>query len=115
MQWALIHEAQERIQRSAATRPGARELITYFVGQVVGSLNEVKSARQVVLDMVEEYIDVDDVRVVTLHRVIATGRASGIETVRELGGLIEIRDGLVVSQWIYLDRSDALKAAGLEA
>ena len=63
---------------------------------------------------VEEYIDVDDFRVVTLHRVIATGRASGIETVRELGGLIHIRDGLVVSQWIYLDRSDALKAAGLE-
>jgi NAD(P)H-dependent flavin oxidoreductase YrpB (nitropropane dioxygenase family) len=58
LQWALIHEAQERIQRSAATRPGAGELITYFVGQVVGSLNEVKSARQVVLDMVEEYIEV---------------------------------------------------------
>jgi ketosteroid isomerase-like protein len=62
---------------------------------------------------VDEYIDVDDFRVVTLHRVIATGRASGIETVRELGGLIEIRDGLVVSQWIYLDRKDALEAAGL--
>ena len=41
-------------------------------------------------------------------------QASGIETVRDLGGLIHIRDGLVVSQWIYLDRSDALKAAGLE-
>jgi hypothetical protein len=52
-------------------------------------------------------------RVVTLHKVIATGRASGIETVRELGGVIEIRDGLVVSQWIYLDRSEALEAAGL--
>jgi ketosteroid isomerase-like protein len=62
---------------------------------------------------VDEYIDVDDFRVVTLHRVIATGRASGIETVRELGGLLEFRDGLVVSQWIYLDRKDALEAAGL--
>ena len=50
---------------------------------------------------------------VTLHRVIATGRASRIETVRELGGLIEIRDGRVVSQWIYLDRNEALEAAGL--
>lgn len=62
---------------------------------------------------VDEFIDVDECRVVTLHKVIATGRASGIETVRELGGLIEIRDGLVVSQWIYLDRSEALEAAGL--
>jgi ketosteroid isomerase-like protein len=62
---------------------------------------------------VDEYIDVDDVRVVTLHKVVATGRASGIETVRELGGLIDIRDGLVVSQWIYLDRDEALEAAGL--
>ena len=32
---------------------------------------------------------------------------------RELGGLIEIRDGRVISQWIYLDRSEALQAAGL--
>src|SRR3954451_4559310 len=32
---------------------------------------------------VDEYIDVDDSRVAMLHRVIATGRTSGIETVRE--------------------------------
>ena len=62
---------------------------------------------------VDELIDVDESRVVTFHKVIATGRTSGIETVRELGGLIEIRDGRVVSQWIYLDRSEALQAAGL--
>jgi ketosteroid isomerase-like protein len=63
---------------------------------------------------VDELIDVDDHRVVTLHRVIATGRNSGIQTVRELGGLLEIRDGLIVKQWIYLDRSEALQAAGVE-
>lgn len=62
---------------------------------------------------VDEYIDVDDHRVVTLHRVIATGRISGIVTERELGAVLELRDGLVVKQWIYLDRNDALKAAGL--
>ena len=62
---------------------------------------------------VDELIDVDESRVVTFHKVIATGRASGIETVRELGGLIEIRDGRVISQWIYLDRNEALQAAGL--
>ncbi len=62
---------------------------------------------------IDELIDVDDHRVVTLHRVIATGRASGVQTVRELGGLLEIRDGLVVSQRIYLDREEALRAAGV--
>lgn len=60
LQQALTHEARERIKRSAATSTGAAELITYFVGQVVGSLNQVKPARQVVLDMVEEYIDVTE-------------------------------------------------------
>jgi uncharacterized protein (TIGR02246 family) len=63
---------------------------------------------------VDEYIDVDDHRVVTLHRVFATGRSSGVQTVRELGGVLELRDGKVVSQWIYLDRDEALAAAGIE-
>jgi NAD(P)H-dependent flavin oxidoreductase YrpB (nitropropane dioxygenase family) len=54
----LIAEAQQRIARSAATPgSGARDLITYFVGQAVGTMNQVKPARQVVYDMVEEYID----------------------------------------------------------
>ena len=63
---------------------------------------------------VDEYIDVDDSRVVTLHRVIATGRMSGIQTIRELGGVLELRDGLVVKQWIYLDRNEALASVGLD-
>jgi uncharacterized protein len=64
---------------------------------------------------IDEVIDVDDHQVVTLHRVIATGRASGVKTVRELGGVLELRDGLVVKQWIYLDRDEALAAAGVTA
>ena len=40
-----------------ASSDGARQLITYFVGQVVGQMNSVKSCRQVVFDMVEEYIE----------------------------------------------------------
>jgi NAD(P)H-dependent flavin oxidoreductase YrpB (nitropropane dioxygenase family) len=59
MQTILTADARARIQRSTA-RPdsGAGALITYFVGQVVGSLRTVRPARQVVLDMVEEYIEV---------------------------------------------------------
>jgi NAD(P)H-dependent flavin oxidoreductase YrpB (nitropropane dioxygenase family) len=54
----LIAEAQRRIQRSAMTPgSGAERLINYFVGQVVGSMNQVKPARQVVYEMVDQYID----------------------------------------------------------
>jgi len=53
----LIADAQRRMQRSAATNPGANELVNYFVGQVVGSMNQVKPAKQVVYEMVEEFID----------------------------------------------------------
>ena len=63
---------------------------------------------------IDELIDVDDDTVVTLHGAIATGRSSGIETVRELGAVTELRDGLIVSQRIYLDRAEALRAAGFE-
>jgi NAD(P)H-dependent flavin oxidoreductase YrpB (nitropropane dioxygenase family) len=52
----LIAEAQGRIARAAATNPGAKELVNYFVGQAVGQMNQVKPAAQVVLDMVDEFI-----------------------------------------------------------
>ena len=59
LQSALIGDPQIRINR-AAERPDskARELATYFVGQVVGSLDKVKPTASVVLDMVSEFIDV---------------------------------------------------------
>jgi NAD(P)H-dependent flavin oxidoreductase YrpB (nitropropane dioxygenase family) len=54
----LIGEAQARIQRSAATPgSGAERLVNYFVGQIVGSMNAVKPVKQVVYEMVEEYIE----------------------------------------------------------
>ncbi|HYB38066.1 MAG TPA: nitronate monooxygenase family protein [Mycobacterium sp.] len=58
LQSALIGDPQLRINQ-AAGQPGAkaRELATYFVGQVVGSLDKVRPARAVVLDMVSEFID----------------------------------------------------------
>ncbi len=58
MQPMLIGEAINRIDR-AAHRPGsgAEQLTNYFVGQIVGSMNAVKPASQVVFDMVDEFID----------------------------------------------------------
>ncbi|MBV8957508.1 MAG: nitronate monooxygenase, partial [Actinobacteria bacterium] len=37
---------------------GAQQLANYFVGQVVGQMNQVRPTRQVVLDMVTEYAEV---------------------------------------------------------
>ncbi len=55
----LIGEARARIARSAYTPgSGAEQLINYFVGQAVGRLNTAKPARQVVEEMINEYIDV---------------------------------------------------------
>jgi NAD(P)H-dependent flavin oxidoreductase YrpB (nitropropane dioxygenase family) len=59
LQSILTADARARIQRSANTPgSGANDLITYFVGQVVGSMNSVRPARRVLLDMVEEYVAV---------------------------------------------------------
>jgi hypothetical protein len=58
LQTALITEPQVRIIQAAAHQGSqARELATYFVGQVVGSLDRVRPTRSVVLDMVDEFID----------------------------------------------------------
>ncbi|MEV5411813.1 nitronate monooxygenase family protein [Thermopolyspora sp. NPDC052614] len=45
------------IQAAEAGNPGAQELANYFVGQVVGQLNQIKPARQVVYDMIEEFAE----------------------------------------------------------
>jgi len=59
LQSALVAEAQARIARvSTKEGTGANKLANYFVGQVVGQLNQVKPCRQVVMEMVEEYAEV---------------------------------------------------------
>jgi NAD(P)H-dependent flavin oxidoreductase YrpB (nitropropane dioxygenase family) len=58
LQSALIDDPQARTNRAAAQPDSkARELATYFVGQVVGLTNKVQPAAAVVLDMVAEFID----------------------------------------------------------
>jgi NAD(P)H-dependent flavin oxidoreductase YrpB (nitropropane dioxygenase family) len=58
LQSMLVGPAQRRIHR-VAHQPGtgARQLVTYFVGQVVGQMNVPKPTRTVVAEMVEEFID----------------------------------------------------------
>jgi NAD(P)H-dependent flavin oxidoreductase YrpB (nitropropane dioxygenase family) len=59
LQPLLVDYALHRIRRAAAAgSPGAVQLVNYFVGQVVGSLDAVRPARQVLHEMIEEYVDV---------------------------------------------------------
>ncbi len=58
MQPMLIGPAMNRIHRVAG-KPGTggNELVTYFVGQVVGSMNAVRPTKRVMLEMIEDFID----------------------------------------------------------
>ncbi|WP_067453460.1 NAD(P)H-dependent flavin oxidoreductase [Actinomadura macra] len=52
MQFMLIADALPRIARS-----GDGELVTFPVGQIVGSMNRVTPAAQVVFDLIDEYVE----------------------------------------------------------
>ena len=57
-QYRLSEPSLSRSAKAAlAGNTKARELATYFVGQIVGSMNQVKPASRVVLEMIEELID----------------------------------------------------------
>jgi NAD(P)H-dependent flavin oxidoreductase YrpB (nitropropane dioxygenase family) len=67
LQPLLVGEALGRIARVAGKEgTGANELTTYFVGQVVGTMNAVKPTKRVVLEMVEEFVDAIE----RLHRLV---------------------------------------------
>ncbi len=58
MQMILIDEAIQRIDRAAFREgSGAERLANYFVGQIVGSMNQSKPTKQVVFEMIEEFIE----------------------------------------------------------
>ena len=58
MQPILVGEALARIDRAAFREgSGAEQLTNYFVGQIVGTMNAVKPAAQVVYEMIDEFIE----------------------------------------------------------
>jgi NAD(P)H-dependent flavin oxidoreductase YrpB (nitropropane dioxygenase family) len=58
LQPILVSEARARIDRASyRAGSGAEQLANYFVGQIVGTMNESKPAAQVVFDMIDEFID----------------------------------------------------------
>ena len=57
LQPQLVREAQARINRTAHNHKGSEQLANYFVGQIVGSLDHVKSVRTVMEEFAVEYAD----------------------------------------------------------
>jgi NAD(P)H-dependent flavin oxidoreductase YrpB (nitropropane dioxygenase family) len=58
LQSMLVADAQRRIHRVAhQAGSGGQQLVTYFVGQVVGQMNVAKPTRAVVREMIEEFVD----------------------------------------------------------
>jgi NAD(P)H-dependent flavin oxidoreductase YrpB (nitropropane dioxygenase family) len=57
LQFMLQAEAMSRMHRAAATGGPGKDLATMPVGQIVGSMNTIRSARDVIYDMVNEYVE----------------------------------------------------------
>lgn len=57
-QYRVSEPALFRAHKSAESgNAAARQLATYFVGQIVGSMNHVKPTRQVVFELIDELVD----------------------------------------------------------
>lgn len=58
LQFMVVAEAQSRMHRYAGNpETGARELVGTPVGQIVGRMNAIRPAREVIYNMVQEYVD----------------------------------------------------------
>jgi ketosteroid isomerase-like protein len=64
---------------------------------------------------VEEVRPLDDERVLVFFRETAVGRASGIETGASPAAIWTLRDGKVARFQAWIERTDALRVAGLES
>ena len=63
--------------------------------------------------VIEEAHDLGD-HVLTLNRSTARGKGSGVTVDAPTGAVFDFRDGKVSRVRLYLDRAEALRAAGLE-
>ena len=63
----------------------------------------------------EDVRELDDGRVLVLFTERARGRASGIETQASPGAIWSLSDGKVAGFKAWIDRADALRAAGTDA
>jgi ketosteroid isomerase-like protein len=62
----------------------------------------------------EKYIDAGGDQVVVFHHEVAKGRESGVVVETDTGTVQTVRGGKIVRVRSYMDRGEALEAAGLE-
>jgi uncharacterized protein len=62
----------------------------------------------------EKYIDAEGDQVVVFHHEVAKGRESGVVVETDTGTVQTVRGGKIVRVRSYMDRGEALEAAGLE-
>ena len=62
----------------------------------------------------EKYIDAGGDQVVVFHHEVAKGRESGVVVETDTGTVQTVRGGKIVRVRSYMDRGEALGAAGLE-
>jgi ketosteroid isomerase-like protein len=80
------------------------------IGRYFTDIEEAAPDFRIELDGVEE---VDSKRVLAFIRTGGTGRASGIRMAPTLTNVYDLIDGKISRVRIFLDREEALKAAGL--
>jgi ketosteroid isomerase-like protein len=88
-------------------------------GKILRGLSQISQAFETEDDEVwdehriepQEFIDAGD-RVVVLQREYQRSK-SGVETVIDTAGILDLRDGRVVRMQGYMNPADALEAAGL--
>ena len=59
------------------------------------------------------FLDAGSDRVVILYRVVGRGAGSGVPVSQDVGALWQLRNGKVLKAEVFLDRGEALEAAGL--
>jgi ketosteroid isomerase-like protein len=62
----------------------------------------------------DEYIDAGGDDVVVFHHEVAKGRQSGVVVETDTGSVSTVRDGRIVRVRAYMERADALRAAGIQ-
>jgi uncharacterized protein len=95
-----------------AAIPGAvkvyrgHEGIQKYLGQAREAFEEIR------FDL-EDFIDVDDERLILVATINVRGRASGAESSLRGYELLTVRDGRLARREVFFDRAEALAAAGL--
>jgi ketosteroid isomerase-like protein len=84
-----------------------REGIRRYIARIRDSWSQWR------FDPPERLVDAGD-RVVVFLRVAGQGSTSGVPVEVKIAVVVTARDGRITSFWGYADRSEALKAVGLE-